>query len=113
MSTVTLSVGSREDVGRRVLSAFAGEPQGARITFATEELLWRVITVKRLALLKIMTGAGPMSIREAARRAERDVKAVHRDIHAWLDAGILEKNERGRVVFPYSAVHVDFVLCAA
>ena len=36
-----------------------------------------------------MTGAGAMSIREAARRVERDVKAVHGDVTALLNAGLL------------------------
>lgn len=46
-------------------------------------------------LLKMMTGAGPMTIREAARRLGRDVKAVHGDVHALLNTGILEKTESG------------------
>jgi hypothetical protein len=41
------------------------------------------------------------------------VKAVHGDVRALLDAGVLERDDAGRVVFPYDAVHVDFVLAAA
>jgi predicted transcriptional regulator len=48
----------------------------ARINFASPELLWQVLTAKRWELLKAMCGAGPMSIREAARRVGCDVKAV-------------------------------------
>lgn len=54
-----------------------------------------------------------MSIREAARRAERDVKAVHADISALLNAGVLERDDDGLVVFPYEAVKVEFLLQAA
>ncbi len=50
-----------------------------------------------------MTGAGPVSIREAARRLGRDVKAVHSDVHLLLDAGILQKTDDGRIVFPFDA----------
>ena len=110
MKTVTLSVASREDVTRRALRAFKGKKQGAYITFSSAELLWRTLTKKRWELLKAMTGQGPMTIREASRRAGRDVKAVHGDVHALLDAGVLERMEDGRVIFPYEAVHVDFVL---
>lgn len=45
-----------------------------------------------------------------ARRLDRDVKAVHADVHALLDAGVLERTEGGRIIFPYDAVHVDFML---
>ena len=113
MNTVTLSVASREDVTRRALAAFDGERQGAHISFASVELLWKVLTAKRWELLKAMTGQGAMSIREAARRVDRDVKAVHADVHALLDAGVLDKTDDGRIVFPYDAVHVEFTLKAA
>ena len=56
--------------------------KSARIGFATPELLWKVLTAKRWELLKILCGAESMSIREAARRVKRDVKAVHGDITA-------------------------------
>jgi len=60
-----------------------------------------------------MTGAGPVSIREIARRVSRDVKAVHRDVHALLAVGVIERTLEGLMVLPYSAVHVDFMLeCA-
>jgi len=87
--------------------------KSARISFATPELLWQVLTAKRWELLKALCGAGPVSIREAARRVGRDVKAVHSDITALLNAGVLERAEGGGIVFPFEAVKVEFVLQAA
>jgi predicted transcriptional regulator len=51
-----------------------------------------------------------MSIREAARRVGRDVKAVHGDVHMLLNVGILHKTDKGQIVFPFDAIHVDFIL---
>ena len=85
----------------------------ARIGFASPELLWKVLTAKRWELLKAMTGAGPMSIREAARRVARDVKAVHGDVKALLDAGVIVRTAQGAVEFPFDAVKVEFLLRAA
>jgi predicted transcriptional regulator len=85
----------------------------ARIAFATPELLWRVLTAKRWELLRAMCGAGAMSIREAARRVGRDVKAVHGDVTALLDAGVLSRTPAGEVEFPFDAVKVEFFLQAA
>ena len=113
MNTVTLSVASAEDVRRRAGAAFDGKAKGAHISFASPELLWKVLTAKRWELLKAMTGEGGMTIREAARRVGRDVKAVHGDIRALLDAGVLDRTDDGRVIFPYDAVHVDFTLTKA
>ena len=85
----------------------------ARISFATPELLWQVLTAKRWELLKTLCGAGPVSIREAARRVGRDVKAVHGDVTALLDAGVLDRDASGSIVFPFEAVKVEFLLQAA
>ncbi|MDP3513572.1 MAG: DNA-binding protein [Sulfuritalea sp.] len=85
----------------------------ARISFATPELLWKVLTEKRWELLKALCGAGPVSIREAARRVGRDVKAVHGDVTALLSAGVLDRTADGRIVFPFEAVKVEFLLQAA
>jgi predicted transcriptional regulator len=71
------------------------------------------MTMKRWELIRAMTGAGPLTIREAARRVHRDVKAVHGDIHALLKTGILRKTEAGRIDFPFDAVRVDVMLRAA
>jgi predicted transcriptional regulator len=113
MKTVRLGIASVAETKARMRAAFAGERQGAFISFATPELLWRVITPKRWDLLKAMTGTGPVAIREIARRVGRDVKSVHGDVHALLDAGVLDRTEDGRVVFPYDEIRVDFVLRAA
>jgi predicted transcriptional regulator len=113
MKTVTLEVATLKEVKRRAQAAFTGRKQGARISFANPELLFEVMTAKRWELLRTMTGAGPLAIREAARRVHRDVKGVHGDVHALLNAGILQKTEDGLVIFPFDAVRVDIMLHAA
>lgn len=113
MRTITLVISSRQSSGRRFLQSLEGEPQGAFISFESPELLFKILTGKRWELLKLMTGAGPMAIREIARRSGRDVKAVHGDVHALLNAGMLQKTDKGLIDFPYDAVHVDFTLKAA
>jgi predicted transcriptional regulator len=115
MKTVTLDVRTPADSMADFAHAWkTGKTQKtARISFATPELLWRVLTEKRWELLKVLCGAGPVSIREAERRAERDVKAVHGDVTALLNAGVLSKTENGQIVFPYDAVKIEFLLQAA
>lgn len=110
MRTVTLDVSSRENTNRRFLRAFEGEAQGDIISFESPALLFKVLSGKRWEVLNLMTGSGPMTIRELARRLGRDVKAVHGDVHALLNAGILQKTDDGQIVFPFEALHVDFML---
>lgn len=113
MNTVTLDVQSLENNLQDLAVAWkSGQSSSPRISFDSPELLWQVLTAKRWEILRVMTGAGELAIREVARRVKRDVKAVHGDIHALLNAGLLQKTEAG-IVFPYHAIHVDFMLEAA
>jgi len=113
MRTVILGISSREKINKRLLGALEGKPQGTFISFETPALLFKVLSGNRWKLLKVMTDSGPISIREAARRLNRDVKAVHHDVHMLLHVGILQKTDKGKIEFPFEAVHVDFMLKAA
>ena len=115
MNTVILEVRSLNETladAARAMKSGRAERE-ARISFATPELLWEVLTAKRWELLKVLCGAGPVSIREAARRVGRDVKAVHGDITALLQAGVLIRAPDGRIEFPFDAIKVEFLLRAA
>jgi predicted transcriptional regulator len=115
MKTVILEVRAPKDAMAGFAQAWKTGKQhkSARISFASPELLWKVLTAKRWALLKALCGIGPVSIRELARRVERDVKGVHGDVTALLNAGLLVRVESGDIEFPYEAVKVEFLLQAA
>ncbi len=115
MKKVILEVKSPKDAMAGFTHAWkSGKRQkSARISFASPELLWKVLTAKRWELLKALCGAGPVSIREAARRVERDVKGVHGDVIALIEAGLLNRTKSGGVEFPYEAIKVEFLLQAA
>jgi predicted transcriptional regulator len=115
MKTVTLEVrGLSETLADAVgaMKTLRGDAE-ARIGFETPELLWQVLTAKRWELLRALCGAGPVAIREVARRVGRDVKAVHGDITALIEAGVLNRTPQGGVVFPFDSVKVEFLLQAA
>ena len=115
MKMVTLDVRSLSDSMADFAKAWktGNADETARISFASPDLLWKVLTAKRWTLLKAMSGQGPMTLREAARRVGRDVKAVHGDVHALLDAGVIRKNDDGKLEFPFDTVRVEFMLNAA
>ena len=115
MDTVVLEVRSlQETLSDAALAVNSGHTESeAHISFAKPELLWAVLTAKRWEILKILRGVGPISIRETSRRVGRDVKAVHSDVTALLEAGVLNQVSDGRVEFPYDTVKVEFSLEAA
>ena len=115
MKTVILEVRSPKDSMAGFVNAWktGRAEKSARLAFASPELLWQVLTAKRWELLRALCGIGPVSIREAARRVGRDVKAVHGDVTALLIAGVLDRAEGGGIIFPFDAVKVEFMLQAA
>jgi predicted transcriptional regulator len=115
MKTVVFSIRSLEASLADFSSAWkSGTPdQTAHIGFATWELMHKVLSPKRLEIIRTLTGAGPLGIREVARRVGRDFKGVHSDLTLLVEAGVVDRDERGKVVFPYERIHVDFEIPAA
>jgi predicted transcriptional regulator len=112
METVTLTVASRAAVRKRVQNAFAGKKEGAQIAFETPELLFEVMIMKRWEIVRVLTAPAGIDA-GSSTRAGRDVHAVHRDIHALLNAGVLRKTNEGAIIFPFDAIQLDAVLKAA
>jgi len=112
-NTVTIGVASREEIKARFTRAMTtGKRVAPFIGFVDERALWGTLTTLRWDILKVMTGAGSLALREIARRVGRDVRGVHTDVHALLVAGLIERDASG-FCFPYDAVHVDFMLKVA
>ena len=100
----------RTEIARAVVTG-AAEPT-ARLDFDRLEDAWKLISEKRWGIIQAMTGAGPLSIREIARRVERDVRAVHSDVTLLHHSGVVERTADGRMVFPYDVIHLDFTFDA-
>jgi predicted transcriptional regulator len=115
MRTVILGVETQNEVTRRILATARGRHKLGenRISFENVSELWRVLAPKRMEIVRTMTGAGPLPIREVARRVGRDFKAVHSDVTLLINVGILDRTEKGAVEFPYDRVHVAFDMMAA
>jgi len=115
MKTVIIEVKSPEESFAEMRQSLkSGKPDTcARISFVSFELLWKVLTLNRWNVVQAMTGAGPLGIRELARKLGRDVSAVHADCAALVKAGVIDRTTQGKYLFPYDAVHVDFMLKAA
>ncbi|MDH2919356.1 MAG: DNA-binding protein [Sideroxydans sp.] len=113
-NVVVVGVATRAEINARFLRALeTGKSQGAYRSFASSDELWQTLSPKRWAILQAMTGAGALALREVARRLARDVKGVHTDVHTLLNAGLLDKTAEGKLIFPFDAIHVDFMLKAA
>lgn len=107
MRTLMIDVCDLETTKARMLDALEGRGPGDVLSFPSEELLFTVLAARRWPLLRALTGAGPVGVRELARRLGRDVKGTHTDAQALVKAGVIEKTADGKLLFPYDAVRVE------
>jgi predicted transcriptional regulator len=87
-----------------------GKDQGSEFTFQSPAALFRSLTPARWAAIERLQGLGPSSLRGLARALDRDVKSVHRDIHALIEIGLVEKDSTGNVLVPFSRIRTEFDL---
>jgi predicted transcriptional regulator len=109
MKTVVFDVQSLEESVAHIKNVWrSGTAEtAARVSFATPDLLWDVLSAERWELLKVLLGAGPVSIQEMARRAGRDVAAVRKDVKALLNAGVLDRTG-GSICFPFDSAKIEW-----
>lgn len=77
------------------------------VGFSDVGQLFAVFTPRRWDLLAALRESGPMTIAELARRLKRDYKNVHGDVEKLAEWQAVEKDEKGRIVAPYSEIVVD------
>ncbi|HGJ5860137.1 MAG TPA: helix-turn-helix domain-containing protein [Arsenophonus nasoniae] len=116
MNTLIVKVMSEQSAWEQMTADFKKTLSGKQIAepfvhiFPSIEQLTKVmLQPNRLNIINVMAGAEPMSIRELARRLNRDFRAVHRDVKMMLDADIIERDD-DKIVFPFKAVHFDFTI---
>ncbi|UXN66533.1 helix-turn-helix domain-containing protein (plasmid) [Phyllobacterium sp. A18/5-2] len=118
MTTLIVRLSTIADAKARFVAAgeraLAGEVVDAvpSVNFSSYDDMHRVLAPSRLAIVKALAGRGALSIREVARRVDRDVQAVHRDITTLINAGVIDRTESG-VEFPYDRIHFEFDVSAA
>lgn len=77
------------------------------VGFSDIDQLFAVFTPRRWDLLAVLRECGPMTIAALAWRLNRDYKNVHGDVEKLSEWHAVEKDERNRVVAPYSEIVVD------
>ena len=85
-----------------------GKDHGSHFSFESPAALFRSLTPARWAVIEQLQALGPATLRGLARALGRDVKSVHRDIHALIEIGLVTKDSKGRVLVPFSRIHTEF-----
>jgi predicted transcriptional regulator len=99
------------DIARALDRGEAVAPQ-SHLSFPDMESLLIVLTPKRFALLRVLRQTGPSSVRALAAAAARDYKAVHGDVAALIENGLIERQAVDRVAVLWDSVGAEFRLAA-
>ena len=99
MSNVRITVGGdvEAEASRRFADAWHRAERGEAVderhlAFESWEALSRVLTARRLALLRYLRRHETGSVRALARALDRDYSNVHADVQALREAGLIDEH---------------------
>jgi predicted transcriptional regulator len=94
----------------QAIDAGATGEAAATLAFETMETLLTVLTAGRWQLLRSLRRNGPTSIRHLAQLLKRDYRAVHRDVHALLAAGLIDRDTGGAISVPWERITAEMAM---
>ena len=116
MSNVRITVGGaiEQDAATRFVDAWHRAQRGdsfseRHLAFESWDALARVLTTKRLQLLRYVRRHPVTSVRALAKALGRDYSNVHADVQALSVAGLLDVSERG-VRTDYDAIETKVAI---
>jgi len=108
MNILHVRISNLEDIKSRLTKNIKEEGSCQPcLNFLNYSDMHKILAPSRLAIVKTLSGNGSLSIREVARRLNRDIQAVHRDVTTLINAGVIDKTDKG-ISFPYDGLHFDF-----
>ena len=116
MSDVKFTVGGalKDDASRRFIDAWHRAERGEdfrerHLAFESWDALSRVLTGKRMELLRYVRRNNVTSIRALAKALQRDYSNVHSDVKALAEAGLLDSTPKG-VRADYDAIETKIAI---
>lgn len=117
MTDLKIHVGeTRDAMGDRFVSAWHRAERGEAVSerhlsFDSFETMTRILTPKRLALLRHLHHHPSASVAALSRGVKRDYKRVHEDVEALATAGLIERSTDGTALrAPYEAIQTTIAM---
>jgi predicted transcriptional regulator len=119
MRTLTIKIqadtmAALQQAGQQFIQTWdTGTYAGEVMSFESPASLFRLLTPARWGVLEALLKTNHCGLSELARRLERDPSAVHRDVAALLERGLIEKDGNGQLFVPFDSIHTEFNLAKA
>jgi predicted transcriptional regulator len=118
-TTLRITIASGEDAFDEALDAAnaaeAGEQTDAVVSFERVDAIRRLLTERRLELLRSLMTAPAESITDLAERLDRSYSVVHDDVEMLAEYGIVRFRRAGQSkqpFVPYETIEFDITLRA-
>ena len=99
-------------MGRR-LDKGADEVGEGKLAFESMAGLLKLLTANRWTLMATLRKLGPVSIRALAKALARDYRGVHADVALLTDAGLVTRDDHGKISVPWSRIIAEMDFGAA
>ena len=116
MRNVKITVGGamEREASRRFVDAWRRAERGEKfreryLTFESWDALARVLTKRRMELLRYVRRHKVASVRALAKALQRDYSNVHTDVQALVAAGLLDMAD-GRLRADYDAIETKIAV---
>jgi len=83
-----------------------------RLYFVEPKMFFKVLSKRRIELLKILHDRGSLSIRELSRILQRDYKNVYQDVKLLKKIGLIHENENKKIYVPWDRINAEISLAA-
>lgn len=97
-------------VAKQVADSRRGRTPDYRLSFESARTLFADLTPARLDLLDTLRRAGPCSVYQLAKEAERNYSNVHTDVVRLEGLGLIERGGDGNISVPFESVEIRFPL---
>lgn len=101
-SSRLIDAGRRIDAGDYAVAEFG-------YSFHSAEALFALLTPNRWRLLSALRQHGAWSIRALGKALGRDYKAVHTDVTALIEAGLIERDEKSLISVPWTKISAELL----
>jgi len=97
---------------RRAEQGKPAEQPIERLYFEDLATMLKVLTPRRLEMIKVLHEIGPVSVRALAGTIKRDYKNVHHDIQVLERVGLVTRSADGRLAAPWKKIIAEIPLAA-
>jgi predicted transcriptional regulator len=95
------------DAWRRAEQGIPPDEPVERLYFLDMASLMKVLSPKRMELLKILHSLGPTNIRQLAIKLDRNYSNVYQDVTELSAVGLIEMPKKNRYIVPWELITID------